>query len=145
MSTAPAPTRPERRGRQAVAGGLPVLDRFLPAWIGLAMALGLLLGHGVPRLGSALSAVEVDGVSLPIAVGLLVMMYPVLAKVRHDRLDTVTHDRRMVLASVALNWLLGPALMFTFAWLLLPDLPAYRTGLIIVGLVTPRSRIIVLT
>ncbi len=119
---------------ESVAAGLPVLDRFLPAWIGFAMAAGLLLGRSVPGLGSALSAVEVDGVSLPIALGLLVMMYPVLAKVRYDRLDAVTHDRRMLLASVVLNWVVGPALMFALAWLLLPDLPAYRTGLIIVGL-----------
>jgi ACR3 family arsenite transporter len=73
-------------------------------------------------------------VSLPIAVGLLVMMYPVLAKVRYDRLDTVTSDRRLLLPSLVLNWVIGPALMFTLAWLLLPELPAYRTGLIIVGL-----------
>ena len=131
MSSAPARPRP---AHDTVSGGLPVLDRFLPAWIGFAMVLGLLLGRGVPGLGSALSAVEVDGVSLPIAVGLLVMMYPVLAKVRYDRLDTVTADRRMLLASVVLNWVLGPALMFALAWLLLPDLPAYRTGLIVVGL-----------
>ncbi len=131
MSSAPARPRPVH---DTVSGGLPVLDRFLPAWIGFAMVLGLLLGRGVPGLGSALSAVEVDGVSLPIAVGLLVMMYPVLAKVRYDRLDTVTADRRMLLASVVLNWVLGPALMFALAWLLLPDLPAYRTGLIVVGL-----------
>jgi ACR3 family arsenite transporter len=67
-------------------------------------------------------------------VGLLVMMYPVLAKVRYDRLDTVTADRRMLVSSLVLNWLVGPAVMFALAWLLLPDLPAYRTGLIIVGL-----------
>jgi ACR3 family arsenite transporter len=65
-------------------------------WIGLAMLAGLVLGRLVPGLGEALSAVEVDGVSLPIAIGLLVMMYPVLAKVRYDRLDTVTGDRRML-------------------------------------------------
>ena len=62
------------------------------------------------------------------------MMYPVLAKVRYDRLDTVTGDRRLLVSSLVLNWLLGPALMFALAWLLLPDLPEYRTGLIIVGL-----------
>jgi ACR3 family arsenite transporter len=62
------------------------------------------------------------------------MMYPVLAKVRYDRLDSVTADRRLLVSSLVLNWLVGPALMFTLAWLLLPDLPAYRTGLIIVGL-----------
>ncbi|GIL36643.1 ACR3 family arsenite efflux transporter [Phycicoccus sp. DTK01] len=118
----------------AGAARLSTLDRLLPVWIGLAMVAGLLLGRLVPGLGEGLSAVEVDGVSLPIALGLLVMMYPVLAKVRYDRLDTVTGDRRMLVASLVLNWVLGPALMFTLAWLLLPDLPEYRTGLIVVGL-----------
>ncbi len=120
--------------QQPVAARLSTLDRWLPAWIVAAMAAGLLLGRLVPGLGGALSAVEVDGVSLPIALGLLVMMYPVLAKVRYDRLDTVTGDRRLLVASLALNWVLGPALMFALAWLMLPDLPEYRTGLIIVGL-----------
>ena len=113
---------------------LSTLDRLLPLWIGLAMVAGLLLGRTVPGLDEVLSAVEVDGISLPIAIGLLVMMYPVLAKVRYDRLDSVTADRRLLVASLVLNWLVGPALMFTLAWLMLPDLPAYRTGLIIVGL-----------
>ena len=110
------------------------LDRFLPVWILAAMALGLALGRLVPGLDRVLSAGQVQGVSLPIALGLLVMMYPVLAKVRYDRLDSVVTDRRMLVASLVLNWLVGPALMFTLAWLLLPDLPHYRTGLIIVGL-----------
>lgn len=113
---------------------LSTLDRFLPVWIGLAMITGLLLGRLVPGLGDALGAVEIEGVSLPIALGLLVMMYPVLAKVRYDRLDTVTRDGRLLVSSLVLNWLVGPALMFTLAWLMLPDLPEYRTGLIIVGL-----------
>ena len=117
-----------------VAARLSTLDRLLPVWIGLAMVVGLLLGRLVPGLDESLAAVEVDGVSLPIALGLLVMMYPVLAKVRYDRLDTVTGDRRMMVASLVLNWVVGPALMFALAWLLLPDLPEYRTGLIIVGL-----------
>ncbi|HET8981179.1 MAG TPA: ACR3 family arsenite efflux transporter, partial [Pedococcus sp.] len=98
------------------------------------MVAGLLLGRLVPGLDTGLSAVEVDGVSLPIALGLLVMMYPVLAKVRYDRLDSVTGDRRLLVGSLLLNWVVGPALMFALAWTFLPDLPAYRTGLIIVGL-----------
>lgn len=111
-----------------------MLDRWLPAWILIAMAVGLLLGRAVPGLGQALSSVQLDGISLPIAIGLLVMMYPVLAKVRYDRLDTVTSDRKLLASSLLLNWVVGPALMFALAWLLLPDLPEYRTGLIIVGL-----------
>ncbi|MFL6055284.1 MAG: ACR3 family arsenite efflux transporter [Actinoallomurus sp.] len=118
----------------AVVGRLSVLDRFLPVWIGAAMVVGLLAGRAIPDLGSGLDAVKVDGISLPIAVGLLVMMYPVLAKVRYDRLDTVTRDRRLLIPSLVLNWIIGPALMFALAWIFLPDLPAYRTGLIIVGL-----------
>ncbi|MGC4935795.1 ACR3 family arsenite efflux transporter [Gordonia sp. DT30] len=118
----------------AVAGKLSILDRFLPVWIGAAMVVGLLLGRAVPGLGNALAAVELDGISVPIALGLLIMMYPVLAKVRYDRLDSVTGDRRLLLGSLLLNWIVGPALMFALAWLLLPDLPEYRTGLIIVGL-----------
>ena len=89
---------------------------------------------GCARLNAALDKVQVDGISLPIALGLLIMMYPVLAKVRYDRLDTVTGDRKLLISSLLLNWILGPALMFALAWLLLPDLPEYRTGLIIVGL-----------
>jgi ACR3 family arsenite transporter len=113
---------------------LSTLDRFLPVWIVAAMALGLALGRWVPGLDDALSAVEVGDVSLPIAIGLLLMMYPVLAKVRYSELDRVTGDRKLLGASLVLNWVLGPALMFALAWLLLPDLPEYRTGLIIVGL-----------
>ncbi|WP_308207094.1 ACR3 family arsenite efflux transporter [Aeromicrobium sp. CnD17-E] len=110
------------------------LDRLLPVWILLAMALGLLLGRTVEGLDSALEAVSVGSVSLPIAVGLLVMMYPVLAKVRYDETSRVTGDRRLLAASLVLNWVVGPALMFALAWLFLPDLPELRTGLVIVGL-----------
>jgi ACR3 family arsenite transporter len=113
---------------------LSTLDRFLPVWIGVAMVGGLLLGRLIPGLDDALAAVEVGSVSLPIAIGLLIMMYPVLAKVRYNELGHVTGDRRMLGTSILLNWVIGPALMFTLAWLMLPDLPEYRTGLIIVGL-----------
>jgi arsenite transporter len=119
---------------EAVLQRLSTLDRFLPLWLGLAMTLGLVLGRRVTGFGDALSAVEVDGISLPIAVGLLVMMYPVLAKVRYTELGHVTADKRLLVTSIVLNWVLGPALMFALAWLMLPDLPEYRTGLIIVGL-----------
>lgn len=134
MATCPTPPAGRPSGASEVAGRLSTLDKYLPVWILLAMAAGLLLGRVVPGLSEALAAVEIDGVSLPIAIGLLVMMYPVLAKIRYDRLDTVTHDRRLLGLSLVLNWIVGPALMFTLAWLMLPDLPEFRTGLIIVGL-----------
>ncbi|UQU61285.1 ACR3 family arsenite efflux transporter [Couchioplanes caeruleus] len=121
-------------GPAPVVARLSRLDRFLPLWIGLAMAAGLLLGRLVPGLDSALEAVTVGGISLPIALGLLIMMYPVLAKVRYDRLGTVTGDRRLLVSSLVLNWLIGPAVMFALAWIFLADHAEYRTGLIIVGL-----------
>ena len=119
---------------QPVMAGLSRLDRFLPVWIGAAMVAGLLLGRLVPGLNSALNKVAIHGTSLPIAVGLLLMMYPVLAKVRYNEIRRITADRRMMTASLLLNWVIGPAVMFTLAWLLLPDQPAYRTGVILVGL-----------
>jgi ACR3 family arsenite transporter len=110
------------------------MDRLLPVWIGAAMAAGLLLGRLVPGLDDALDAVKVGQTSLPIALGLLLMMYPVLAKVRYREIGLVTSDKRMITASLLLNWLIGPVVMFALAWLLLPDEPAYRTGVILVGL-----------
>src|SRR5690606_15233433 len=83
-----------------VAARLSTLDRFLPVWILAAMALGLGAGRLLPGLGPVLDAISIDGVSLPIALGLLIMMYPVLAKVRYDRLDTVTADRRLLVSSL---------------------------------------------
>jgi ACR3 family arsenite transporter len=113
---------------------LSTLDRWLPVWIGLAMVVGLALGRSVPALAGVLGAMEVGGISVPIGVGLLVMMYPVLAKVRYDRIGAVTGDKRLLVSSLLLNWVVGPALMFVLAWVFLPNLPEYRTGLILVGL-----------
>lgn len=117
-----------------VAQQMSFLDRWLAVCILLAMGLGLLLGRFVPGLNTALESMSVGGVSVPIAIGLLVMMYPVLAKVRYDETQRITGDRRLIVLSLVLNWVLGPALMFALAWIFLPDLPEFRTGLIIVGL-----------
>ncbi|MCL0244745.1 ACR3 family arsenite efflux transporter [Corynebacterium sp. CCM 8835] len=125
MSTSPSAPVPAR---------LSFLDRWLPVWIIAAMVLGILLGRFIPSLGRLLDSWSVGGISVPIALGLLVMMYPPLAKVRYDKTGEIAADRRLMTMTIALNWILGPALMFALAWLLLPDLPEYRTGLVIIGL-----------
>ncbi|MCX6461383.1 MAG: ACR3 family arsenite efflux transporter [Actinobacteria bacterium] len=120
--------------QEAVLGRLSRLDRFLPVWILLAMAGGLLLGKFVPGVQSALDAVKIGQTSLPIALGLLLMMYPVLAKVRYEDMGHVTGDRKLLWLSLLLNWVIGPLLMFALAWFFLADQPAFRTGLIVIGL-----------
>ena len=122
-----------RPGEHPVVAELSTLDRFLPVWIGVAMVTGVVLGKIFTDLDDTLDGVKIDTVSLPIAIGLLAMMYPVLAKVKYGSIGQVV-DRRSLTLSLVLNWLIGPALMFALAWTLLPDLPEYRTGLIIVGL-----------
>jgi arsenite transporter len=117
-----------------VAGQLSVVDRFLPAWILLAMAGGLALGRVWPGLGTAIGRWQIQQVSVPIAIGLLLMMYPILARVRYERAADAAKDWRMLGMSLVMNWVVGPAFMFALAWLLLPDQPALRTGVILVGL-----------
>jgi arsenite transporter len=121
-------------GESGVLGRLGLLDRFLPVWIFAAMGLGLLLGRTFPGLGSVLDRIQIAGVSLPIGVGLLAMMYPVLARVRYEAIREQAGDARLLGTSLVLNWVVGPIVMFLLAWSLLPDLPEYRNGLIIVGL-----------
>ncbi len=126
---ASAPAQPT-----GIAGRLSTLDRFLPLWIFLAMVVGIALGKVFPSLGPSLDAIKLDTVSLPIAIGLLWMMYPVLAKVKYEKIPAIAGNWKMSGTSLLLNWVIGPAVMFILAWLLLPDHPEYRTGLIIVGL-----------
>ena len=125
---------PEPTTAAAAPVHLSVTDRLLPVWILAAMAAGLLVAVFAPAVGEMLHGFSIGSVSVPIAVGLLVMMYPVLAKVRYSDARAVAGDKRLLVSSLALNWLIGPALMFVLAWSFLPDLPEYRTGLIIVGL-----------
>jgi arsenite transporter len=125
-------------GQEPVLKKLSTLDRYLPLWIGLAMTAGLGLGRLIPSLNDWLDKLQVGTVSLPIALGLLLMMYPVLAKVRYEELGRAQHDgvsNRVFFGwSLFLSWIVGPALMFTLAWVFLADQPAYRTGVIVVGL-----------
>ena len=133
-------TAPSAAARLPLAAEAPVLrrlsrlDRFLPLWIFAAMALGILLGRVYPDLGAALDRVQVAGVSVPIAIGLLWMMYPVLAKVRYETIGRHTRDTKLLGTSLALNWVIGPLVMLALAWAFLPDLPAYRNGLVLIGL-----------
>jgi ACR3 family arsenite transporter len=121
-------------GKVSVVRQLSLLDRFLPLWIFLAMALGVILGAVWPGIKDVFNALRIDTVSLPIAIGLLWMMYPVLAKVKYEELGKITQVKEQFTVSLILNWVLGPVIMFGLAWLFLYNEPGYRTGLIITGL-----------
>ncbi len=118
----------------SVVGRLSVIDRFLPLWIFTTMALGVGLGYLFPGIAGVFDALRIDTVSLPIAIGLLWMMYPVLTKVKYEELSRVATAWRLFGVSIILNWLIGPLIMFGLAWLFLADFPEYREGLIIIGL-----------
>jgi len=115
---------------------LSFLDEFLTLWIFIAMGAGVALGHAFPEIADILDSVQVFNVSLPIAVGLLVMMYPPLAKVHYDELGKLRQAKKMLGTSLFLNWAIGPVLMFSLAWFAFPepeDAP-FRIGLILTGL-----------
>ncbi|HEY7081758.1 MAG TPA: ACR3 family arsenite efflux transporter [Nitrososphaeraceae archaeon] len=115
-------------------GSLSLLDKLLPVWIFVSMAAGVVIGYTVPQIGHLINSFKFISVSLPIAIGLIWMMYPPLAAVNYHNIGRVVTEKKMISLSLVLNWTVGPFLMFVLAWIFLPDLPLFRDGVIIVGL-----------
>ena len=120
-----------------IISNLSWLDRLLPVWILLAMGVGLICGYFIPGINRSFDVAQLAGTSLPIAIGLWLMMWPVLTKVRYENIWEMLHTPSLwaqLALSLVLNWIVGPALMTGLAWAALPDLPGYRNGVIMVGL-----------